>query len=300
LIAASRSRSFAYARMIVSMPRRPRVRRPLVSRRPRWAAFALLALWAAACDPQAAAPPQAPTQASLQDPSSLSAGFEPALVDPTVPAEDIHDDADILVTTDPEALIQFVDRGVGQDRVDEENRSLLRAPVPDGREVFTRFWFTSSPSVAFVLRTARDARALIMRRTERYTPVPWISWIADVLNVAGPNPDELKPWYQEIGRRLATADRATAIVLFPNGNAMAVIVGVVSAPGNDADVQLVALTRFMRAGSYAAGAWGPALSGATHVTTRKMNGHAGVSVRDFLRAGGPSAPPPAVAPVTSI
>ena len=120
------------------------------------------------------------------------------------------------------------------------------------------------------------------------------------MNVEGLNPDELKTWYRELGRRLATAGRATSIVLFPNENAMAVIVAVVSAPGNDADVQLVAMTRFMRAGSYAADAWGPKLNGASRVTIKKMNGHAGVSVRDFLRAGGGSAPAPAAAPATSI
>ncbi len=257
-----------------------------------------MALCAAGCDPQGTAPPQTPSQVSLPDPASLSANFEPALVDPAVPAEDIHDDADVFVTTDVDALINFVEQG--QESVDEGNRSLLRAPVPNGIEAFTKFWFEKTRRVAFILRNARDARALVITRTGTDNLVPWISWISTVLQVEGSNPDELKTWYRELGRRLATAGRATAIVLFPNGNAMPVIVGVVSAPGNEADVQLVALTRFMPAGSYAADAWGPKLNGATHVTTRKMAGHAGVSVRDFLRAGGGSAPAPAPAPATSI
>ena len=109
---------------------------------------------------------------SWPDPASLSADFEPALVDPAVPPEAIHDDADMLVTTDGDALLNFVERD--QDSVDDGNRSLLRTPVRSGTEAFTKFWFAKTRRVAFILRNARDARALVITRTETDNLVPWI------------------------------------------------------------------------------------------------------------------------------
>jgi hypothetical protein len=248
------------------------------------ATLASVALGGAGCAPEVTGPAQ----------TALSANFEPTLVIPTVPPEAIHDYADALVTTDGEALVQFVERRVGQDNVDAENREFLRTPGATGTTTLKRIRFANAEKIAFVLRRGPEARALVVDRTEGDNLVVPIPWVALVLNVTGTNPDDLKTWQEEIARRVATAGRATGIVLFPNGNAMAVIVGVESVPGDDADTQLVALARFMKAGSYSPDTWGPKLNGGNDsvVSTRKMNGHAGVSARDILRTGGSPATPP--------
>jgi hypothetical protein len=76
--------------------------------------------------------------------------------------------------------------------------------------------------------------------------------------------------------------------------------------GDDSDVQLVARARRLEAGE-AARDWGPKIS-AAKVTTRKMNGHDGISIKDVLfRLGqrqpappslGVAAPPPPAVAVT--
>jgi hypothetical protein len=56
----------------------------------------------------------------------------------------------------------------------------------------------------------------------------------------------------------------------------------------------------MPAGSFAVDAWGPAINGASKITTNKMNGHAGISIRDVLQNALTPAPPPRDTPATSI
>jgi hypothetical protein len=258
----------------------------------------------------AAAPPDVRLQASSQPASSqpptpqhtspLSPNFEPVLVDPTVPPEEIHDDADTFVTADGEAMVKFVAGRVGQENLGEQNRTLLRTRGPRGSTALSRLWFTKVKKTAFVLRSEREARALVVDRAPNDNLVPPLPWMSLVLYVEGPSPTELGDWYRELARRVATAGRATGIVLFANGNAMAVGLEVQPVPGDDADIQIVARTRFMRAGSFTPDAWGPQIGGAGKVGTNKMNGHAGVSVRDIL-AGGRTAPtPPAGAPTLSL
>jgi hypothetical protein len=212
----------------------------------------------------------------------------------------VPDTVTFYVTTDGDALVGYIEQQVGRENLRDADRTMLRTRVPSGRTALSKLWFAHANKVVFVLRSPNEARAVVLPRSEAGHLVPPVSWMSLVLNVAGPPSDELGRWYREMARRIATAGRATGIVQFPNGNAMAVIVGVQPVPGDDADAQLVSVTRFMRAGSFAADAWGPAVSGAKDVTTKKMNGHDGVSIRDLLRSGGTSAPPPTAVQAKSI
>jgi hypothetical protein len=66
-------------------------------------------------------------------PAPVPGSFEPALVEPTVPAEDVRDHADTLVTRDRDALVQFIELQVVPGQLSEENRALLKAPVERGK-----------------------------------------------------------------------------------------------------------------------------------------------------------------------
>jgi hypothetical protein len=83
---------------------------------------------------------------------------------------------------------------------------------------------------------------------------------------------------------VGTAGHATGIVVFNNGDAEAVSLTLQPVPRVSNDVQLVATTRFLYAGSYTADEWGPRLGGSAGVSERKMNDHDGISLQDLLKS----------------
>jgi len=223
------------------------------------------------------------------------AQFDPVLVTPTIPLASIRDETEALVTRDSDELVRFVEKGAGQGVLNDEQRSILR-PLRQRREAsFSRILFRESKRVLFVMRTAEDGRALFLDTTDDDVLVPTVTLISRVLGVQGGNESERRVWYRELARRVGTARRATGIVVFPNGNAIAVLVGEESVPGNAGDVQIVAVTHFFKAGTYKPDAWGPELHAGGGVRTDKANGHDGVSILDTLKAGrGVPSPPPTV------
>lgn len=269
----------------------------------RWAAWCVGVCSVVACAQANTAAPHSgtsPSTPSAPQPTPLSANFEPVLVRPTIAAEDVPDAPASYDAVDGDALVGFLDQQIGAKTLHDADRTMLRTPLPSGRAALSKLWFARVNRVVFVLRQHNKARAVLVPRSEDGNLVPPISWLSLVLNVTGPSSDELKAWYREMGRRIGTAGRATGIVQFTNGNAMAVIVAIEAVPGDDADAQLVAMARFMRAGSFVVDAWGPAVGGATDVGTNKMNGHDGISIRDVLRSGGTPASPSPAAPATTI
>jgi hypothetical protein len=258
------------------------------------AALAALIVCGAGCAGEATVTTRAPTSAFNTSP--LAVDFDPILVDPVVPAEDVHDAADAFVAASGEELLRYVRELTGPEGASDASR--LLGPVPKGSAALSRLWFSRTKKVAFVLRTVGQAKAFVVNRGEGDALVPPIAWMSAALTVEGVRPNEVNAWYREMARRVATNGRATGIALAPNSNAIAIIVAVQPVPGDDADVQLVARTRFMHAGTFSAGMWGPALRGVTNVGTRKLNGHAGVSVRDILRGQGILPPPDVEIPGT--
>jgi hypothetical protein len=211
--------------------------------------------------------------------------FDPALVQPTVAAEDVRDGPDTFSSADSNELIGFLEQQLGADNVPDATRDMLREPVPSGRTAFTRIVPSKATRVAFVFRKTSETHALVISRTEAGNPIPPLSWVARVLSPAGAAQDDVSGWYRELSRRVATAGRATGLVQYDNGNALAVELTLEPVPDDPADIQLVARTHFLRAGSFSADAWGPVLKGATKTGTTKMNGHDGISVRDVLGGG---------------
>ena len=200
------------------------------------------------------------------------------------------------VTRDNDGLVAFIERQVGPENLYAANRAMLLTPMRKGQATLTKISFARGNKVAFVLRRPNESRAVVVSRSEAGHLVAPVSWMSLVVDVRGPSSDDLGTWYREMARRVATAGHATGIVQFANGNAVAVMVAVLRVPGDDADAQLAAVTRFMRAGSFSAEAWGPAVGGAARVSTKKMNGHDGVSICDVLRSGGVSSPASSAVP----
>jgi hypothetical protein len=254
-------------------------------------AVALLLPLASACEPPS------PTRAPIETAGPVAQLFEPILVTPSVGADGIRDDEDAIRTSSDALLLQFAERRVERERrsrLSEENRAMLLKPPPPGMSLFVRLWQSTGHIVIFSLRTPTEVRAAAVSRTDDDRLVPSIAWMSLALDVTGPSQEEKAAWYREIARRVATEGKATAIVFHPDGSATALVVAMQATLGDDSDVQLVARARRLEAAE-AARDWGPKLS-AAKVTTRKMNGHDGISIKDVLwRLGQPALPPPGVA-----
>ncbi len=94
-------------------------------------------------------------------------------------------------------------------------------------------------------------------------------------------------WYRAISRRVGTSGRATGIVPFENGNAIAVLIEEQKS-AQDNDVVLIATTRFMKASTFDPNAWGPSLRGAENVNTHKVCPHEGISAFDVVKKLAPN------------
>jgi len=231
-----------------------------------------------------AAPPQGP----------LTKSFDPIIVEPAVPAEAISDDADVMVATTDDVIIKFTSERAGSRPARGTRDALEHHPAEHGRYWFSKTTTAGDDKAVFVLRRESDTRAIIVQQRDELL-VPPVSWIALALRVSNVAPDDVKAWQRELGRRVATKGRATGIVLFPNGNAQAVILA--EEPVEDAvnDIRLAAKIRFMKAGTFAPDAWGPKLvaTDTTKVSTTNMNGHDGISLHEMLvKVPGPAAPTP--------
>ncbi|HEY2516079.1 MAG TPA: hypothetical protein VGI39_34645 [Polyangiaceae bacterium] len=244
----------------------------------------LAALFATACEP--ATPPRAPIETA----GPLRQDFDPISISPSIGLDEIHDDDPTIQTSNDDELLHFVERRLESDvvrggRLSAHNRELLLTPPEPGRTVFTRFWHGRGHNVVFSLRTPRDVRAIVVPRTISDRLVPSVAWMSLVFDVEGPSAADKAAWYREIARRVASGGRATGLVRFSNGNAIAVIVALEPTPADDSDVQLVALSRPLQAGTYAGQDWGPQIVG-EGLSVKKMNGHEGVSIKDILRQMG--------------
>ena len=83
-----------------------------------------------------------------------------------------------------------------------------------------------------------------------------------------------------MARRIATTGHATVLGPYTNGNASSVVLELRTIEPND--TELVAQTKFMRAGEYAPESFGPIVDGALDsIKTNRLNEHRGVSVFDL-------------------
>ncbi len=219
--------------------------------------------------------------------------FEPAPVTPTIAADAIPEEAEVFVSTSDDAVIRWVEEHAGAALARGSREALAHHPGEPGRYWLSRVGRGGDTKVVFVLRRVSDTRAVIFATSDDLL-VPSVSWVGLALNVRSANGDELKAWQREMARRIATKRRATGIVVFPNGNAQAVILDEQPDERAAGDIQLVARRRFMKAGTFDPNVWGPriAVDNEARVVTSKAGTHDGISVSDMMkRAPAPAAPP---------
>ena len=150
----------------------------------------------------------------------------------------------------------------------------------------------------FAQRTPRDERAVVLRKSPAGFLVPPVAWLAEVIDVPGVSVDDARAWYVAMARRIAMTGRATSLVRYTNGNASSVVLELHAVEPNDAE--LVATSKFMKAGEYAPEKWETIVEGADGIKTKRMNDHRGVSVFDLLRKlPGTPQPNPAGSPTST-
>jgi hypothetical protein len=213
---------------------------------------------------------------------------DPALADPALESPPPFE-LGTVVTTNGAELIASIERATSPERLSDAARESFLGPMSDSRLTETRVRMGSF--TCFARRTPKDLRAALLRNSKQGFVVAPIAWLAEVVQLPGVKPDDLRAWYAELSRQLATAGRASGLARFDNGNATAVALELRDL--DRTDVEIVAESRFMRAGAYDPQAWGAVIGGAQNVKTKAMNEHRGVSVFDLLRKrpGETQAPP---------
>ncbi len=224
-------------------------------------------------------------------PAEIPIPVQPAPASPVVDVE-----LSAVVTTSDDELVAFIERAMSPQPLSSSARSDLRRPPPANGARRTKIDMPQAAWTCFAQRTTRDGRAAVIRRSTEGFLAPPIAWVAEVVELPGAKEGDARAWYLEISRRIATTGHATGLVRFGNGNATAVLFELRAIEPND--TELVATSRFFKAGEYAPEKWGPIVDGADGIKTRKMNEHQGVSVFDLLRKL-PSEPKPGASPTST-
>lgn len=135
-------------------------------------------------------------------------------------------------------------------------------------------------------QTPDDQRVAVFHTSPRGFLLVPTAWLAKVISLPGTDAGDRDEWFRAMSRQLAATGQANGLARFFNGNAMAVHFELATV--DDVDTELVASSRFMKAGQYYANTFGPAISGAQSMQTRNNRPHRGISVVDLLRELGPS------------
>ena len=245
--------------------------------------------WLLACGspPSPKSPSPSPSDANTTPASpeptigSTPAPFEPVLGEPVVDGAAVDADIDSITTTSSDELVQFVEHHIPAERARSDS-AVLREPIAPTRASFTVIKFVPEKKVAFIRRKTGESNAFFVTKSARGYVIPPIAWLRMVVDLRAVPPADSDAWYRALSQRIASSGRASGIALFANGNAMAVVIDLRTA-GENGDLQLAAQTKFFKAGQFSADGWGPKISGADGVTSRKMNGHEGISAEDILR-----------------
>ncbi|MEO7112697.1 MAG: hypothetical protein ABI183_19785 [Polyangiaceae bacterium] len=221
-----------------------------------------------------------PSSANSSGNSDISGGLVPELVSPTVQASDVAERLDIFDTPDGGFMIVQIDRRIAPARVHDGFLEALKQPLPHDTSSFNAAPFDDVSKGAYVLRSGGKNVALVVRKNKTFV-IPPVEWMRAVLWFKDLDAATTRPFYVQMSMRLGTAGHASGIALFPNGNALGIVME--EQPSADGDVAVVVHTQFFKAGAFDANAWGPTLSTAHDVTNENGNGHNGLNARDLLR-----------------
>jgi hypothetical protein len=237
----------------------------------------LVSLLNVACVAEAPAPkvPPPPPVVAVVD-----TGLQPVLVAPTVAAEDVLDDS-VFVSNNGDELVVFVEKLIAPRSLPDNARESIRVPAAHGTASDTRTDLSNN-YVVFSKRRETDCRVMVMKKSADGKVIPAVSWLAKAIDFPGASKEARVTWYREMGRRLATAGRASGIATFDNGNGMGIVLEMKPLP-DSGDVEVWAQTRFFKKGEYQPAAWGPVLAGASQVTTNRVDKHQGVTAFDLLK-----------------
>ena len=246
----------------------------------------LLVLGVLACDPPGAKAPHGANR------------VEPALVVPTVPPTAVTEDLDEFGATDGDAFVRMVSAHIGTELPKEVSEE-IRKPGPTEtdrvRDDTVKLNGVSPAKIVYVKRHANDYRGATITFSDAGFAIPPTAWIQAVIEPLGADPAALTSWYRDMAQRLATAGRASGLILSPNGDALAVVLSVTEVP-TEQDLVLSAHTQLFRAGSFDGNAWGPSVAAPGPTLGVEERGHGGVTVGDMLRRMLPNQPASSTSP----